>query len=128
MEIYMKKKKKSLQTNKPLVRLCTLNYKTESKGRQITLGPLQIPLLLPSSTLAVSTSALPPLPAPLHSRPWLTFKANHHFILKEKFEKLEEILRRWIHLDNYANQTGDEAFINVREVLHQIVLEFIKLL
>lgn len=31
-------------------------------------------------------------------------------------------------MNNYANRTGDEAFINVREVLHQIALEFIKLL
>lgn len=31
-------------------------------------------------------------------------------------------------MNNYANQTRDEAFINVREVLHQILLKFIKLL
>lgn len=32
---------------------------------------------------------------------------------------------QWIHLNNYAKQTGDEAFINVRKVLHQILLKFI---
>lgn len=36
--------------------------------------------------------------------------------------------KKWIHLNNYADQTGEDAFINVEQVLHQIVGKFIKLL
>lgn len=64
-----------------------------------------------------------PLPSHLNSKGWLTLT---QIIILLKMKK--RAARQWIHFNNYANQTGDEAFINVREVLHQILQKFIKLL
>lgn len=91
---------------------------TESKWWQITLGPFTNP----TSPILFSAPSLSS-----QQQTTTHFNTNHHFIKKEK-KKSERTACQWIHLNNYANQTGDEAFINVREVLHQILLKFIKLL
>lgn len=67
----------------------------------------------------------PPHPSRHSGKSQLTFTQIITLLKKEKKKRKE---RQWIHLNNYANQTGDEAFINIREVLHQTALQFIRLL